>query len=251
MTHLRRLTSAWTGTDDCAGGSPQPDKIGGVAPYAVSYAYDSTGNRIKETKHGWGGGGRRGPLLHPTRSAGGKQPHALQAVGADLFEYDAAGNTTRRKVAASDQTLAWDAEGNLESVTEAGKTTSFVYDADGNRLLRKTPTDATLYVDDMELRFDFAKDVVEQTRFYTINDHPIAVRTNDNQVYLLANDHQGTAQAAVNAGNGELPYGGRRPFGENRGLAPAMVAGAARIRRRHAGCDDRARPPRRPRVRPR
>ncbi|MET9341212.1 RHS repeat-associated core domain-containing protein [Nonomuraea sp. NPDC003804] len=222
--HLRRLTSAWTATDDCAAGGPQPDTIGGVAPYAVSYAYDSTGNRTKETRHAWGGAAEtvRSSTYPP---AGGNQPHALQAVGTDLFEYDAAGNTTRRKVGTSDQSLVWDAEGNLESVTEAGRTTSFVYDAEGDRLIRRTPADATLYVDDMELRFDVAKDAVEQTRYYTVNDQPIAVRTHDNQVYLLANDHQGTAQAAVNAGSGELAVRRTTPFGENRGAPPPWWPG--------------------------
>ncbi|NUW36581.1 type IV secretion protein Rhs [Nonomuraea sp. SMC257] len=222
--HLRRMTSAWTATDDCAAGSPQSDKIGGVAPYAVSYAYDSTGNRVKETKHAWGGAGESTrDYTYP--AAGGKQPHALQTVGSDLFEYDAAGNTTRRKVGNSDQSLVWDAEGNLESVTEAGKTTSFVYSADGDRLIRKTSTDATLFVDDMELRFDFAKDAVEQTRYYTIGGEPIAVRTPDNQVYFLANDHQGTSQAAVNATTGELAVRRTTPFGENRGSPPAFWPG--------------------------
>ncbi|TMR90646.1 RHS repeat domain-containing protein [Nonomuraea basaltis] len=222
--HLRRMTSAWTATDDCASGIPQSDKIGGVAPYAVSYGYDATGNRIKETKHAWGGAAEA-VRTSAFPAAGGNQPHALQSVGSDLFEYDATGNTTRRKVGTSDQSLVWDAEGNLESVTEAGKTTSFVYDADGDRIIRKTPTDATLYIDDMELRFDFAKDAVEQTRYYTINDEPIAVRTPDNQVYFLANDHQGTAQAAVNAGTGELAVRRRTPFGEDRGAAPPWWPG--------------------------
>ncbi|MGW4790800.1 RHS repeat-associated core domain-containing protein [Nonomuraea sp. NPDC004297] len=222
--HLRRLTSAWTATDDCATGSPQSAKIGGVAPYAVSYAYDVTGNRTKETKHAFGSSGEM-VRDYTYAQAGGKQPHALKNVGADLFEYDAAGNTTRRKVGTSDQSLIWDAEGNLESVTEAGKTTSFVYDADGDRLIRKTSTDATLYVDDMELRFDYAKDVVEQTRYYTINDEPIAVRTPDNQVYFLASDHQGTAQAAVNAGTGDLAVRRQTPFGEDRGSPPPWWPG--------------------------
>ncbi|SEG57955.1 RHS repeat-associated core domain-containing protein [Nonomuraea solani] len=222
--HLRRLTSAWTGTDECASGSPTSGKIGGVAPYAVSYAYDSTGNRTKETKHAWGGAAETvRDYTYP--AAGGKQPHALKSVGADLFEYDAAGNTTRRKVGTSDQALVWDAEGNLESVTEAGKTTSFVYDAEGDRLIRKTATDSTLYIDDMELRFDFAKDAVEQTRYYTINDQAVAVRTNDNQVFFLAADHQGTSQAAVNATNGDLAVRRSTPFGEDRGTAPPWWPG--------------------------
>ncbi|MCK2221690.1 type IV secretion protein Rhs [Actinomadura sp. ATCC 31491] len=222
--HLRRLTSAWTATDDCASGSPQSGTIGGVAPYAVSYGYDSTGNRIKETRHAWGGAGETS-RTYTYPQAGGKQPHALQSVGADLFEYDAAGNTTRRKIGTADQSLVWDAEGNLESVTEAGKTTSFIYDAEGDRLIRKTPTDATLYIDDMELRFDYGKDTVEQTRYYTINDEPIAVRTPDNQVFFLVNDHQGTAQAAVNAATGELAVRRTTPFGEDRGSPPPWWPG--------------------------
>ncbi|MEO3791079.1 RHS repeat-associated core domain-containing protein [Nonomuraea sp. B10E15] len=222
--HLRRMTSAWTATDDCASGSPRSGTIGGAAPYAVSYAYDVTGNRVKETRHAWGGA----PETVRTSTypkPGEQRPHALLSAGSDLFEYDATGNTTRRKVGASDQTLVWDAEGNLESVTEAGRTTSFVYDADGERLIRRTPADATLYVDDMELRFDFAKDAVEQTRYYTVNDQPIAVRTPDDQVYFLANDHQGTAQAAVNAGNGELAIRRQTPFGEDRGSPPPWWPG--------------------------
>nr|WP_055502337.1 RHS repeat-associated core domain-containing protein [Nonomuraea pusilla] len=222
--HLRRLTSAWTATDDCAAGSPQSDVIGGPAPYAVSYAYDATGNRTKETKHAWGGASESvRTFTYP--AAGGKQPHALQSVGSDLFEYDEAGNTTRRKVGTSDQALVWDAEGNLESVTEGGRTTSFVYDADGDRLLRKTPADATLYIDDMELRLDYAKDAVEQTRYYTINGQPVAVRTPDNSVYFLANDHQGTAQAAVNASTGDLAVRRTTPFGEERGSPPPWWPG--------------------------
>ncbi|MEU6715794.1 RHS repeat-associated core domain-containing protein [Nonomuraea sp. NPDC046802] len=221
--HLRRMTSAWTATDDCAS-SPSEGKIGGVAPYAVSYAYDSTGNRTKETKHAWGSAPESvRDYTYP--AAGGKQPHALQAVGGDVFAYDAVGNTTRRKVGTSDQSLVWDAEGNLESVTEAGKTTSFVYDADGDRLLRKTAADATLYVDDMELRFDYAKDVVEQTRYYTINNQAIAVRTPDNKVSFLANDHLGTAQAAVNASSGDLAVRRMTPFGEDRGTPPSWWPG--------------------------
>ncbi|NUW39836.1 RHS repeat-associated core domain-containing protein [Nonomuraea rhodomycinica] len=222
--HLRRLTSAWTATDDCASGSPQPDKIGGVAPYATSYAYDVTGNRTKETQHAFGGR-QESVRTFTYPKAGEKQPHALQTVGADVFEYDPTGNTTRRKVGTSDQTLTWDAEGNLESVTEAGKTTSFVYDADGDRLIRRTPTDTTLYIDDMELRLDTAKDVVEQTRYYTINGEPVAVRTPDNQVYFLAGDHQGTALAAVNAGSGDLAVRRLTPFGEDRGSPPEWWPG--------------------------
>ncbi|MEU7898088.1 RHS repeat-associated core domain-containing protein [Nonomuraea sp. NPDC049152] len=222
--HLRRLTSAWTATDDCASGGPQADRIGGAAPYATSYAYDSTGNRTKETQHAFGGR-QESVRTFTYPQAGGKQPHAAQTAGTDVFAYDEAGNTIRRKVGTADQALVWDVEGNLESVTEAGKTTSFVYDADGDRLLRKTPTDSTLYIDDMELRLDLAKNVVECTRYYTINGQPVAVRTPDNQVFFLASDHQGTAQAAVNGGTGELAVRRTTPFGEDRGAPPPWWPG--------------------------
>ncbi|MFC4009048.1 RHS repeat domain-containing protein [Nonomuraea purpurea] len=222
--HLRRMTSAWTATDDCASGSPQSGKIGGAAPYAVSYAYDAVGNRTKETKHAWGGAGEQvRDYTYP--AAGGKQPHALQAVGADLFEYDAAGNTTRRKVGTADQSLLWDAEGNLESVTEAGKTTSFLYDADGDRLLRKTADETTLYVDDMELRLDHAKKVVEGSRYYTVNGQPVAMRNSADKVYFFGDDHHGTAHAAVDAATGELAIRRRAPFGADRGPAPPWWPG--------------------------
>ncbi|MCA2176372.1 type IV secretion protein Rhs [Nonomuraea glycinis] len=222
--HLRRLTSAWTATDDCASGAPRSDKIGGVAPYATSYTYDLTGNRTKETQHAWGG--RAESVRASTYpKAGAKQPHAALTAGTDVFAYDETGNTTRRKVGTTDQTLVWDVEGNLESVTEAGKTTSFVYDADGDRLIRKTPTDSTLYIDDMELRLDHAKNVVECTRYYTIGGEPVAVRTPDNEVYFLAADHQGTAQAAVKASTGEVAVRRSTPFGQDRGTPPQWWPG--------------------------
>ncbi|MFF0312627.1 RHS repeat domain-containing protein [Streptosporangium sp. NPDC004379] len=222
--HLRRLTSAWTATDDCASGGPRADVIGGAAPYATSYAYDSTGNRTKETQHAFGGR-TESARSYTYPAAGAARPHAALTAGTDVFAYDETGNTTRRKVGAADQTLVWDAEGNLESVTEAGRTTSYVYDADGERLLRRTPTDATLYIDDMELRLDIAKDVVECTRYYTIGDETIAVRTPDNRVYFLASDHQGTAQAAVNGGTGDVAVRRTTPFGEDRGPQPAWWPG--------------------------
>ncbi len=129
-----------------------------------------------------------------------------------------------------------------------GKTTSFVYDADGDRLIRKTPTDSTLYIDDMELRLDHAKNVVECTRYYTIGGEPVAVRTPDNEVYFLAADHQGTAQAAVKASTGEVAVRRSTPFGQDR-ACHAVVARPAPLRRRHAGHLHRPRASRRPRVR--
>jgi RHS repeat-associated protein len=228
--YLRRLTSAWTATDSCASGSPRPEVIGGAAPYATSYAYDLVGNRTKETQHAFAG--RQEVVRDYTYpKAGGPRPHALSAVTptgggqASSYEYDASGNTVVRRTGTAEQRLLWDAEGNLESVTEAGKTTSFVYDADGDRLLRKTPAETTLYVDDMELRLDTAKQVVEGSRYYTVNGDAVAMRDSAGKVYFFAADHHGTAQAAVKADTGEVAIRRQTPFGTDRGAAPSWWPG--------------------------
>ncbi|MFI7453533.1 RHS repeat-associated core domain-containing protein [Nonomuraea sp. NPDC049714] len=227
---LRRLTAAWTATDACASGAPRSDLIGGAAPYATSYAYDSTGNRTKETHHAFGGRAETvRDYVYP--SPGQPRPHALTSVTPtgpgqpSAYEYDAAGNTITRRTGTAEQRLAWDAEGNLESVTEGGTTTSFVYDADGDRLLRKTPTDTTLYVDDMELRLDHAKKVVDGTRYYTVNGEAVAVRTSAGKVYFFAGDHHGTAHAAIDAQTGELAIRRQTPFGADRGAPPPWWPG--------------------------
>ncbi|MBF8186167.1 type IV secretion protein Rhs [Nonomuraea sp. K274] len=230
--HLRRLTAAWTATDGCAARSPRSELIGGAAPYATSYTYDVTGNRTKEVQHAFG--------AHPevTRTyaypeAGAARPHALSSVspaGAataqpSSYVYDAAGNTVTRRTGQSEQQLAWDAEGNLESVTEGGKTTSFIYDADGDRLLRKGPDEATLYVDDMELRLDHAEDAVEGSRYYTVNGQAVAMRDSAGKVFFFGSDHHGTANAAVDAASGELAVRRQTPFGTDRGAAPPWWPG--------------------------
>ncbi|MFI6477123.1 RHS repeat-associated core domain-containing protein [Nonomuraea sp. NPDC050663] len=230
--HLRRLTSAWTATDDCGSGAPRADLIGGVAPYATSYAYDATGNRLKETHHAFAG---RPEVVraYAYPAPGQPRPHALTSVTPSgsaaeqpsSYEYDAAGNTTVRRTGSTEQRLAWDAEGNLESVTEGARTTSFVYDADGDRLIRRTGSDTTLYIDDMELRLDHAKNVVEGSRYYTVNGEAVALRTSAEKVFFFASDHNGTAHAAINAASGELAIRRQTPFGTNRGASPAWWPG--------------------------
>ncbi|MFG2076267.1 RHS repeat domain-containing protein [Nonomuraea maritima] len=230
--HLRRMTAAWTATDDCAAAAPRSDLIGGVAPYATSYVYDAVGNRTKETQHAFGGRAQ-GVRSYAYPAAGAARPHALTAVTAtgtvsdpaSSYAYDAAGNMTTRRVGGAEQQLTWDAEGNLESVTEAGRTTSFVYDADGDRLIRRTPTDTTLYVDDMELRLDHARQVVDGTRYYTVNGDAVAVRTSEGKVFFFAADHHGTANAAVDAQTGAVALRRQTPFGADRGAAPPWWPG--------------------------
>ncbi|MEW2381386.1 toxin C-terminal domain-containing protein [Micromonospora sp. NPDC047707] len=228
--HLRRLTEAWstatTATDPCAGG-PAASIVGGVAPYHHTYTYDQTGNRLTETQHAAGGSSKI-ERIYAYPAAGQAQPHTVRSVtektssGDRLYtyEYDKAGNTTKRTQVGEEEALVWDAEGHLASATKAGKSTSFIYDADGNRLVRKEPTATTVYLPGMELRLDHATNVVNGTKFYQVTDKVAVVRTVAG-IQFQAADHHGTGQAAVNATTGAITYRRSTPFGGPRGSQPA------------------------------
>lgn len=157
-------------------------------------------------------------------AAGEAQPHTLREMtektpqGDRLYsyEYDVAGNTTKRTKTGADQTLFWDAEGNLESVTDAdGKKTSFLYDVDGSRMLRKEPDATTLYLPEMEIRLDHQSRSTAATRYYSLPGGSTLVRKLDGLRYV-ANDHHDTGQAAVDEA-GVITHRRTTPYGEVRG----------------------------------
>lgn len=202
--YLRRVDRAWTSastaTDPCAGG-PSVTGVGGLAPYYHAYPYPAAGQAQPHT------------LSQMTESTpAGDRLHS--------YQYDAAGNTTKRTRTGEDQTLVWDAEGNLESVTDAaGKKTSFTYDVDGSRILRKEPNATTLYLPGMEIRLNHQTRVTDATRYYGLPGGGTLVRKTDGIRYV-ASDHHGTGQATVD-GAGAITHRRTTPFGESRGTAPA------------------------------
>ncbi|MEH1097865.1 polymorphic toxin-type HINT domain-containing protein [Micromonospora sp. CPCC 205561] len=228
--YLRRMDRAWTSastaTDPCAGG-PSVTGVGGIAPYHHAYTFDATGNRKTEGQYAANGT----PLIERSYTypaAGQAQPHTLRQMtektpaGDRLYsyQYDAAGNTTKRTRTGEDQTLVWDAEGNLESVTDAaGKKTSFTYDVDGSRMLRKEPNATTLYLPGMEIRLNHQTRVTDATRYYGLPGGGTLVRKTDGIRYV-ANDHHGTGQATVDE-SGAVTHRRTTPFGESRGTPPA------------------------------
>ncbi|MCW3815593.1 hypothetical protein ONA91_14125 [Micromonospora sp. DR5-3] len=219
---LRRLTTAWTATDNCAA-APGVDVLGGPAPYWQSWTYDKTGNRLSETNYDTTtGAGTTSTSTYP--AAGSARPHALSTVTTggrtNSYTYDATGNTTGRTVGGSVQTLVWDTEGDLTSVTEGGKVTEFLYDADGDRLIRREPDAVTLYLDNTELRLARSTDAVTATRYYDVGS-TTAVRTTTGGLSFEAEDQHGTAQLAVDADDLALTQRRYLPFGELRGTAPA------------------------------
>ncbi|GIH22787.1 hypothetical protein Aph01nite_10970 [Acrocarpospora phusangensis] len=227
--YLRRLTQAWSATDNCAA-DPAASVVGGAAPYWHSYTYDKTGGRLTETRHAVAGAtaDTRSDYTYPA-GPGAVRPHALQQVTTtgpagtrlDTYAYDGAGNTTTRKRGSAEQTLTWDAEGNLSKVTEAGQTTSFLYDADGARLIRRDPTGTTLYLGAMEVRLATGATTPTAVRYYGHGDQMVAVRTDDRKLSWLDPDHNGTAMLSIDAASLQVTRRRFDPFGNPRGAVPA------------------------------
>ncbi|MFH9426621.1 RHS repeat domain-containing protein, partial [Streptomyces sp. NPDC017529] len=229
----QRLTNAWTAADNCAA---QPSdgtapKVGGVDPYWHSYTYDAIGNRTTETRHDPAGDTakdtRRGYTYPKT---GQDRPHAMSEValtgpGArkDSFEYDKAGNTTRRVTAEGDQKLTWDAEGRMASSTIDGKMSTFLYDADGKRLLRRDPEAITLYLDSQELKLDTKTGKVTGKRFYATKGSTV-IASSDGTLSFVLSDHHGTAELSVDAETMRYTRRGSGPFGTERGPQPGKDA---------------------------
>lgn len=226
--HLARTVEAWTSTGACPS-TPTPETVGGASAYWTSYDYDVTGNRTSEKRHGVGGTGSDVTRTYAHPSPKSAQPHAVTSVtttgpngsAVDSFSYDATGNTTKRTLPGSTQTLAWDPAGRLTSATAAnGGTTGFAYDAGGERVLRREPGSTTIYVGAQQFELNHATRAVTGTRFYSHGERIVAVR-NGTGLYWQAADHHGTVTTTIRAGTLEV---GRRqftPFGETRGTAPS------------------------------
>nr|WP_246300247.1 polymorphic toxin-type HINT domain-containing protein [Actinopolyspora biskrensis] len=214
--HLSRLTEAWTTGSQCSQ-DPKTEELGGPAPYWRSYTYDEVGNRLTETRHSAGGDTVREYSYE-------QQGHALNSVSTDgsttgEFGYDATGNMTSRKVAGREQQkLEWSERGNLEKVsTPDGDSTEFVYDAEGERLLRRSPSGTTLYLDGQQLRLNATTGELSATRYYTHGDRTVAMRESGEGLTWLTSDHQGTSKLAIDADSLQTTRRRFLPFGASRG----------------------------------
>ncbi|MFV2126354.1 polymorphic toxin-type HINT domain-containing protein [Micromonospora sp. LOL_013] len=225
--YFRQLTEAWTpGNGDCAE-SPSVGSLGGPAPYWLSWTFDSVGNRLTEVSHAAGGDTVRS-YSYP--AAGGSQPHALLSVtttgpggsSSTSFTYDSAGNTaTRPSPTSGTQVLDWDSEGRLSEVDDPGDDHSFVYDADGTRLVRRDGAGKTLYLPNMEVRYNTSTGSTTADRYYTYVDGVYAMRNGLGLTWLVG-DHQSTQSIAVTSSSTQ-PVTRRRqtPYGMPRGSAPS------------------------------
>ncbi|MET9966710.1 RHS repeat-associated core domain-containing protein, partial [Streptomyces sp. NPDC006356] len=240
--HLRRLTEAWTQSTTTCASAPAASVLGGPASYWNSYTYDKIGNRRTEVRHDVTGDAAKdvkSTYDYPVPGADVVRPHALKAVtrtgpgvtAGDSFTYDAAGNTdTRTLGSGTTQDLDYDVEGRLAKVTEpveggSPKVTAYVYDADGNRLIGRTPTETTLYLDTTEITVAKGTTTPKATRYIDAGGGHTAVQADDGKVSFTTADHHGTALLAIDAATQQLSQRRVLPFGGSRGTAPASWPG--------------------------
>ncbi|MCX4674732.1 polymorphic toxin-type HINT domain-containing protein [Streptomyces sp. NBC_01433] len=228
---LRRITDAWTATDNCAAQSPTPAVVGGPDAYWTSYAYDSVGNRKTETQHA----AAAGPASDITRTyaapkAGTHRLGDITQTGpgarTETYAFDEVGNLHTRKIGDADtETFEWDVEGHLASTTQVTDTTSYVYDTSGQRLVRRDSTGTTLYLPGgNELLLDKAGKVTG-TRYYTAAGETVALRKGTKLTFLI-NDHHATSTTQVTADAAQTVTRRKSTiFGSARGTQPSTWSG--------------------------
>nr|WP_239062259.1 RHS repeat-associated core domain-containing protein [Streptomyces sp. SID13031] len=223
----QRLTEAWTPASADCSPSPSVGALGGAAPYWQSWTYTTTGLRNTQVDHSVAGN------LTSTYAYNTAQPHTLAKVtqtGAGAgpvknLTYDSKGNTTSRPDPSTGaQTLTWSPQGKLTKLSGAVGDTEYVYDAEGSLLVRRSPTETTLFLGELELTLNKATHKVLGKRQYSFGGQPIAVRSNDggteSVLSWLVNDYHQTTHVAVEQGTLTASIRYAKPFGEARGTPP-------------------------------
>ncbi|MEU6809767.1 RHS repeat-associated core domain-containing protein [Streptomyces sp. NPDC046831] len=216
-----------TGPKACEA-APGASALGGPAPYWKSYETDAIGNRVSETIHDtaldaaknstrsyeYGGAGAQGDGPHQVTKVTEKTPTGDRQ---STYEYDDAGNTTKRTIGGNAQSLAWTDTGKLSEVTEAnGAKTTYLYDGSGNRLVRKDPAGTTVYLPGTELKLSADGTKKEATRYYEYAGQTVAVR-GGGKLSFVASDHHGTGELAIDSATGAISQRRFDPFGVERG----------------------------------
>ncbi len=200
-------------------------------PYWKSYVTDAIGNRTSDTTHDTGLDATKNitrTYTYGDAAALGDGPHQVTKIvertptgdRQSSYEYDDAGNTTKRTIGGDAQILEWNATGNLAKATEAGRAeTTYLYDSGGNRVQRKDQTGTTVYLPGTELKLSADGTKKEATRYYSHAGQAVAVRTNDGKLSFTAGDHHGTGELAIDAVTGAVSQRRFDPYGVDRGTA--------------------------------
>ncbi|WP_193783144.1 DNA/RNA non-specific endonuclease, partial [Streptomyces sp. E5N91] len=232
----RRLSNAGPTGDPCPTQPPTgPPTLGTTDPYWTSWTFTNSGDRATETQHAAGTvtADTTRTYSYPT-TTGATQPHAVRTVtatggstGTDAYQYDTAGNLTKKTPATgAAQGLTWNEEGKLATSTLSSATTSFLYDADGTRILKREPSATTLYLPGgQELVLTKSTGALAGTRYYTVPGGSAIRTSSDGRVRILVADPHGTNTLSISATT--LAFNRRKtlPYGAPRGKTPTFWPG--------------------------
>jgi RHS repeat-associated protein len=211
--HDQRQRLLWAFTVESGDTCAEGQKGTGDQPYENRFLYTLDGNIVARSEAIDPEVGDL--ILYGYPASGADRPHAPDTVGDDSYTWDANGNLTERTAEGVTETYSWDTEQHLASVAGSEGTTSFVYDAGGQRLLRRTDTDATLYVAGHEITANADGSSVTAVRSYSFEGQLIATRTPDGLSYVLT-DGAGSVEMAVESGGQPTATRLYEPYGRVR-----------------------------------
>ncbi|OGO31775.1 MAG: hypothetical protein A2136_03665 [Chloroflexi bacterium RBG_16_54_11] len=121
--------------------------------------------------------------------------HAVTAMGANTYGYDANGNQTSRIISGSSYTLTYDQENRLVGVSGAA-TATFVYDGDGNRVKGTIGGTTTTYIGNY---FEWVSSTNNMKKYYYAGNTRVAMRTGSSTINYLLGDHLGSTAITTNS----------------------------------------------------
>ncbi|HUQ04806.1 MAG TPA: FG-GAP-like repeat-containing protein [Kofleriaceae bacterium] len=160
--------------------------------YDETLTYDAIGNITTSSRLG-------------TYTYGSSRPHAVTAVGATSYAYDAAGLMT----SGAGRTLTWDGDNRLATVLGTGSALAYTYDADGARI-QETENGITrrFFGDNFELQ------LAGTTRVYVLVGDMVVARRDGATKYWVHTDHLGSIQAETSAAGASMHRKTYRPYGD-------------------------------------
>ncbi len=145
--------------------------------------------------------------------ANGGQPHAVTAVGAYTYTYDANGNMLTRGEWSGNWQQVWDADNRavLMTNTTSGTWASFAYDGDGKRVKKvDNGITTTVYVGAL---FELNVTAGITSTYYFANGKRIAVRNGQGLSYLHS-DQLGSHSASTSVTGTLIARLGYKPYGQ-------------------------------------
>lgn len=201
---LARLKHAWTAPSGCTDAVTSVGSEPGAFNRSWTYAADGNIQSVRD-----------GASTTNYTYGSATHPHAVTAVGAASFAYDAGGHQKSRTRAGTTSNLTWDVLGRLTQSDGVGGNASYVDGIDRTRLSRTIGSTTTRYLPGQEIDY-VAGAVTAVRRYYSIGGTTVAVRTvtaASNTLTWQVNDRQGSVALQVTEGTGTLSRAYTDPYG--------------------------------------